>query len=183
VYLGIGSNLGDRAENIRKALSVLGETDGITLRTVSSCYETEPVGPVTGQEDFYNVAAQIETTLSPRELLARANSVEQHLGRVRGERWGPRTIDIDILLWEDKIVEEGELTIPHPEMERRAFVLTPLAEIAPGAIHPTARKSIAELASQLDDTRRVRRLDVKLKADSHRLGCADVPLGSRGSGR
>lgn len=165
VYLGIGSNLGDRAENIRKALSILGETDAITVRTVSSCYETEPVGPVTGQDDFYNIAAQIETTLSPRELLAFAKSVEQRLGRVGGDRWGPRTIDIDILLWEDRVVDEDGLTVPHPEMTRRAFVLTPLAEIAPEAIHPTARKNIAQLASQLDDEHRVRRLEVKLKAD------------------
>jgi 2-amino-4-hydroxy-6-hydroxymethyldihydropteridine diphosphokinase len=165
VYLGIGSNLGDREENIRKALSILDETDGITVRTVSSCYETEPVGPVTDQNDFYNAAAEIETALDPRELLARVNSVEQRLGRVREERWGPRTIDIDILLWDDRVVEEGGLTIPHPEMERRAFVLTPLAEIAPEAIHPTAGKSIAELASQLDDRHRVRRLEVELKAD------------------
>ena len=165
VYLGIGSNLGNREENIRRALSILDEMDGITVRTVSSCYETEPVGPVTGQDDFYNVAAEIETTLGPRDLLVCANSVEQRLGRVREERWGPRTIDIDILLWEDMVVDEDELTIPHPEMERRAFVLTPLAEIAPEVIHPTAQRSIAELASQLDDEHRVRRLDVKLKVD------------------
>lgn len=165
VYLGIGSNLGNREENIRKALSILDEADGITVRTVSSCYETEPVGPVSGQDDFYNVAAEIETTLGPKELLSRANSVEQRLGRVRGERWGPRTIDIDILLWEDMVVDEDELTIPHPEMTRRAFVLTPLAEIAPDAIHPTAQRSIAELASQLDDEHRVRRLTGNLKAD------------------
>jgi len=165
VYLGIGSNLGDRAENIRKALASLDKTDGITVKTVSSCYETEPVGPVTDQDDFYNIAMEIETTLGPGELLARVNWVEQRLGRVREERWGPRTIDIDILLWEDMVVDEGGLTIPHPEMERRAFVLTPLAEIAPKAVHPTAGESIAELASQLDDRHRVRRLDVNLKAD------------------
>ena len=165
VYLGIGSNLGKREENIRGALSILDDTDGITVRKISSCYETEPVGPVTGQDDFYNVAAEIETTLSPGQVLAHINLVEQHLGRLRGERWGPRTIDIDILLWEDMVVDEDELTIPHPEMVRRAFVLTPLAEIAPEVIHPTAQRSIAELASQLDDEHRVRRLEVKLKDD------------------
>jgi len=165
VYLGVGSNLGNREENIRKAFSILDETDGITVKTVSSLYVTEPVGPVTGQDDFYNVAAEIETSLKPRELLACANSVEQSLGRVRGERWGPRTVDIDILLWEDMIVDEDELTIPHPEMTRRAFVLKPLAEIAPEVIHPKERKSIAELASQLDDRHRVGRLDVNMTAD------------------
>jgi len=165
VYLGIGSNLGDRRANISNALSMLEETDGIAVKTVSSCYETEPVGPVTAQNDFYNVVAEIETTLGPHELLARANAVEHALGRVRGERWGPRTIDIDVLLWDEQVIDEEGLSVPHPEMARRAFVLFPLAEIAPGVVHPTARKTIAELASQLDDGCRVRRLDVKLKSD------------------
>ena len=166
VYLGIGSNLGNREENVRKALSMLDETDGIAVKTVSSCYETEPVGPVTGQNDFYNVVAEIETTLGPQELLARTNAVERSLGRVRGERWGPRTIDIDILLWDDRVIDEDGLQVPHPEMAGRAFVLVPLAEIAPDVVHPTAGKSIAELVSQLDDGYRVRRLDVKLKSDT-----------------
>jgi len=166
VYLGIGSNLGNREENIRKVLSMLDETDGIAVKKVSSCYETEPVGPVTEQRDFYNIVAEVETTLSPRDMLLLAHSTERRLGRVRGERWGPRTIDIDILLWADRVIDEDGMKIPHPEMTRRAFVLVPLAEIAPDAIHPTARKSIAELASQLDDEYRVRRLDVNLKFDT-----------------
>jgi 2-amino-4-hydroxy-6-hydroxymethyldihydropteridine diphosphokinase len=165
VYLGLGSNLGDRADNLRKALSVLDETDGITVITVSSCYETEPVGPVSDQDDFYNAVAEIETTLSPREVIACIKSVERQLGRVQGERWGPRVIDIDILLWNNSVLEGEGLTIPHPEMTTRAFVLTPLAEIAPDVVHPVARKSVAELASQLDDAHRVRRLDVKLQLD------------------
>ncbi len=165
VYLGIGSNLGNREDNIRSALSMLDETDGIAVKTVSACYETEPVGPVTDQNDFYNVVAEIETTLGPHELLARTNAVEQALGRVRGERWGPRPIDIDILLWDDRLIDEDGLNVPHPEMTRRAFVLIPLAEIAPDAVHPTAGHTIAELASQLDDGYRVRRLDVRLESD------------------
>lgn len=165
VYLGLGSNLGNREQNLRKALAVLDETDGITLRSASSCYETQPVGPVTGQDDFYNAAVEIDTTLSPQELLTRIKWVERELGRVSGERWGPRVIDIDILLWDNGILEAEGLTIPHPEMTTRAFVLTPLAEIAPHVVHPTARKSVAELASQLDDAHRVRRLDVKLQLD------------------
>ena len=163
VYLGLGSNLGNREENLREALSILGETDGIIVRTVSSCYETEPIGPVTDQNDFYNIVAEIETTLSPRELLTCINSTERLLGRVPGERWGPRVIDIDILLWDNVVLDEEQLKIPHPEMTTRAFVLTPLAEIAPDVVHPTAHKNIAKLASQLDDTHRVRRLDVRLQ--------------------
>jgi 2-amino-4-hydroxy-6-hydroxymethyldihydropteridine diphosphokinase len=166
VYLGLGSNLGERGGNLRKALSVLDETDGITLRSASSCYETEPVGPVTGQDDFYNAAVEIETTLNPQELLTRIKSVERELGRVSGERWGPRVIDIDILLWNNDVLQEEGLTVPHPEMTTRAFVLTPLAEIARDVVHPVARKSVAELASQLDDAHRVRRLDVKLQLES-----------------
>ncbi len=165
VYLGLGSNLGDREQNLRKALSVLDETDGITVRSASSCYETEPVGSVTGQDDFYNAVAEIETALSPQELLTRIKSVERELGRLSGERWGPRVIDIDILLWNNNILHQEGLTVPHPEMTARAFVLTPLAEIAPDVVHPVARKSVAELASQLDDTHRVRRLDVKLQLE------------------
>jgi 2-amino-4-hydroxy-6-hydroxymethyldihydropteridine diphosphokinase len=165
VYLGLGSNLGDRGQNLRRALSVLDETDGITVRSASSCYETQPVGPVTGQDEFYNAAVEIETTLSPQELLALIKAAEIQLGRVSGERWGPRVIDIDILLWDNNILQQEGLTIPHPEMTTRAFVLAPLAEIAPDVAHPTARKSVAELASQLDDAHRVRRLDVKLQLD------------------
>jgi len=166
VYLGIGSNLGNREENIRNALSMLDETDAIAVKTVSSCYETEPVGPVKAQNEFYNVVAEVETTLGPRDLLARINAVEEALGRVRGERWGPRTIDIDILLWDEQVIDEDGLHVPHREMTRRAFVLVPLAEIAPDAVHPTERKTIAELASQLDDGYRVRRPDVTLRSDT-----------------
>jgi 2-amino-4-hydroxy-6-hydroxymethyldihydropteridine diphosphokinase len=165
VYLGLGSNLGDRGGNLRKALSVLDETDGVAVITVSSCYETPAVGPVTDQEDFYNAVVEIETTLSPQELLTRIKSVERELGRVPRERWGPRVIDIDILLWNNNVLQEEGLTVPHPEMTTRAFVLTPLAELAPDVVHPVARKSVAELASQLDDAHRVRRLDVKLQLE------------------
>ncbi len=163
VYLGLGSNLGDRGRNLRRALTVLDETDGVAVITVSSCYETEPVGPVTNQDDFYNAVAEIETTLSPQELLTRIKSVERELGRVPRERGGPRAIDIDILLWNNNILHQEGLTVPHPEMTARAFVLTPLAELAPDVVHPTADKSIAELASQLDDVHRVRRLNRGLR--------------------
>ena len=159
VYLGLGSNLGHREENLQNAISTLSAIDGIRVKTISSCYQTEPVGPVTNQDDFYNIVAEIETTAGPGELLALIDSTERRVGRIRGERWGPRVIDIDILLWEDRVIDEDGLIVPHPELTNRAFVLVPLTEIAPDAIDPATRKSVAELASQLDDNHRVRRLD------------------------
>ena len=148
-YLGLGSNLGDREENIRQALRLV-EAGGVRVARVSSLYETRPVGPV-DQPDFINAAAEVETTLSPEDLLSAARAVEQAMGRERTIRWGPRVIDIDILLYDEMSVNEPGLTIPHPEMTRRWFVLAPLAEIAPDLILPggkTAREAADELAGE-----------------------------------
>lgn len=134
-YLGLGSNLGDRRANIAEALKRLGATHGIALVRTSSVIETEAVGGPT-QPRFLNAACEIETDLSPWELLRAARRVERGMGRVRRVCWGPRTIDIDILLIDELVIADAELSVPHPRMTARAFVLGPLAEIAPRARHP-----------------------------------------------
>ena len=130
VYLSLGANLGNREETLREAVKRLGAAEGVSVTAVSSVYETEPWGK-TDQPRFLNLAAAIRTTLTPEELLALTQSIENALGRVRHERWGARTIDIDVLCFEGVERNTPELTLPHPYMTERAFVLVPLAEIAP----------------------------------------------------
>src|SRR5262245_14130422 len=129
-FVGIGSNLGDREENLRRAVELLSAEDGIDVTGVSEIRETEPVGPVE-QSPFLNGAVRVETDLAPRDLLERLLGVEQRLGRVRAERWGPRTIDLDLLLYDDLYFDEPGLTVPHPRLHERRFALEPLAELAP----------------------------------------------------
>jgi 2-amino-4-hydroxy-6-hydroxymethyldihydropteridine diphosphokinase len=130
-YLGLGSNVGDREGNLRAALRLLGESPGIRVRARSSVYETEPVGEVTDQRDFLNAAVAVETELAPRDLLAACKRIERGLGREPGTRHGPRPIDVDVLMVGDLVVREEGLTLPHPELAHRRFVLVPLLEIAP----------------------------------------------------
>ena len=132
-YLSLGSNLGSREETLRKAVRQLAAADGVNTLAVSSLYETEPWGKK-DQPSFLNIAVSLQTTLTPEELLALAQAVETELGRVRHERWGPRTIDVDILLIEGVERKTPTLTLPHPFMTERAFVLMPLAEIAPDLV-------------------------------------------------
>jgi 2-amino-4-hydroxy-6-hydroxymethyldihydropteridine diphosphokinase len=146
VHLSLGSNLGDRAANLRAALDALDRLDGVAVWAVSHAYETEPVGK-TDQPEFLNVAAEIETDLEPLELLNAVKGIEADLGRVPAERWGPRTIDIDIVLWGPRIEATERLALPHPEFRKRAFVLTPLAELAPDAADPVTGRRVAELAA------------------------------------
>ena len=129
-FVGIGSNLGDREGNLRRAVELLSAEDGIDIVSVSEIRETDPVGPVE-QAPFLNGAVRIETDLAPRELLQRLLGVEQRLGRVRGKRWGPRTIDLDLLLYGDEVVDEPGLTVPHPRLHERRFALEPLSDLAP----------------------------------------------------
>lgn len=136
VFIGFGSNMGDRERNIREALRMLEERGAARVVRVSSLVETAPVG-VVDQPDFVNGVAQLETDLPPRELLAVALDVERQMGRERTIRWGPRVIDIDILLYDELVVSEEGLIIPHPEMMNRSFVLEPLAVIAPDLILPS----------------------------------------------
>lgn len=129
VYLGLGANIGDRESNLRDAVRMLRER-GCELTAASSLYETKPVG-ITDQPDFLNAVIAVKTALDPRDLLAVCRKIEQEMGRVRTLRYGPRVIDIDILLYEGTESNDDELTIPHPRIPDRAFVLVPLAEIAP----------------------------------------------------
>lgn len=131
-YLGLGSNLGNRLSLLLSALRRL-PGPGLELRRVSSVYETTPVG-VLGQPDFLNLVAEVGTALSPRELLARCLEIEAALGRVRHERWGPRTVDIDLLWMEGERIEVPDLILPHPRMLERGFVLVPLAELVPDLV-------------------------------------------------
>jgi len=151
-YLGLGSNLGDREGNLARALSLLSEK--LELEEVSSVYETEPVG-YEEQPLFLNLVCRIGTGLSPRQLLRLILSIETDMGRVRSFRNAPRSIDIDILFYDDAVVKTRHLTIPHPRLAERAFVLTPMGEIAPDLIHPEMNKSIAELSAALGKPRGV----------------------------
>ncbi|ADG81100.1 2-amino-4-hydroxy-6- hydroxymethyldihydropteridine pyrophosphokinase [Thermincola ferriacetica] len=148
-YIALGSNQDNPREKIRTALQRMHEVDGITVRKVAPLYLTEPVG-YEEQEWFYNTVAEIETALPPSELLAALQKIENHLGRVRTVRWGPRTIDLDIILYGDEKILEEDLQIPHPRFEERAFVLAPLKDLAPDMILPSGNK-IGEALKRLTD--------------------------------
>jgi 2-amino-4-hydroxy-6-hydroxymethyldihydropteridine diphosphokinase len=153
-FVGVGSNLDDPVERCREALKRMAEADGIGSIRRASFYKTEPVG-LADQPWFVNTAAEIRCSLPPRELLERLKAIEEKMGRTPGARWGPRRIDLDLLLYGQEVVAEGDLVIPHPEMHRRRFVLVPLHEIAPWAIHPAFGVSVAGLLDRLEDPGRV----------------------------
>ena len=143
IYLSLGSNLGDRNANLRAAVERLGAPDLRVLR-VSPIYETEPVDN-TDQGWFLNLVVEAETTLFPLQLLARTQKIERALGRVRTVPKGPRTIDVDILLYAAAVVHTGKLEIPHPRLSERRFVLAPLHDLTPDLRHPVSRSTVAEL--------------------------------------
>lgn len=148
-YLSLGSNIGDRKKNLDDAMRILGEADKIQVRAVSSFYETDPWG-YEDQEAFLNIAAEVETTMTPQELLEVCQFVESELKRERLVHWGPRTIDVDILTYEDYTSQSAELTVPHPRMTERGFVLVPLAELAPELT--VNNRTVSEWLSEVDQT-------------------------------
>jgi 2-amino-4-hydroxy-6-hydroxymethyldihydropteridine diphosphokinase len=155
VYLSLGSNLGDRVANLRAAIEKLKEVGDVVA--VSSFYEAEPV-EVTAQPWFLNCAVKFETEKMPRQLISAILALEQSMGRQRKQQKGPRTIDIDILFFGSSIIEIPSLTVPHPHLHERRFVLEPLAEIAPDVRHPVLKRSIRELREGLPPGQTVRKL-------------------------
>ncbi len=149
VYIGLGSNLGDRSGNIEEAIDSLKAVDSMQVKKISPIYETEPEG-VGDQPDFLNCALEVETDLPPNKLLASLKAIEKQMGRSGGKRWGPRIIDLDILLYGDLVMKEVDLEIPHPLLPERLFVLAPLSEVAGETIHPTLERSIRDLREQLE---------------------------------
>ena len=148
-HLGLGTNLGDRESNLRNAIRSLSSAPELQVTRCSSVYSTEPWG-VKEQPSFLNCVAEVETSLDPEALLAVCQGVERELGRVPGPRWGPRLIDVDILLFADRVVALPHLEIPHPRLHLRAFALVPLAELKAEANHPVLERTIGELASDAE---------------------------------
>ncbi|OIP90935.1 MAG: 2-amino-4-hydroxy-6-hydroxymethyldihydropteridine diphosphokinase [Syntrophobacterales bacterium CG_4_8_14_3_um_filter_58_8] len=149
-FIGIGANLGDPAAQCRDAVRRVGTTSGVSVLRCSSLYRTAPVGPLE-QGWFINAVAEVRTDLSPTKLFEALKAIERQMGRTDGPRWGPRVIDLDILLYGQEVVDRKGLKIPHPEMHRRRFVLAPLCELASYVIHPAFGVSARGLLDRLTD--------------------------------
>lgn len=156
VFIGLGTNLGDRLNFLRRALEEIRNLRQTILKNCSSIYETEPVG-VKEQPRFLNMVVELDSSLSPRELFQHLKNIEQLLGRTKSERWGPREIDLDLLYYGDEVMNESELRLPHPEIAKRRFVLVPMKDIAAEFLDPLHKRTIAELLLCCSDTSAVRK--------------------------
>jgi 2-amino-4-hydroxy-6-hydroxymethyldihydropteridine diphosphokinase len=155
--IGIGSNIGLAAGNCEKAIALINNSESVNVTAQSSLYESEPVGKA-DQAWFVNAAIEVHTTLAPEELLQLLLKVEQGFGRTRNEKWGPRIIDLDLLDYEGMIMDSKTLTLPHPEMAQRRFVLEPLSEIAGESVHPLKKKMFLDLLKELPKTPVVKKI-------------------------
>lgn len=155
-YICVGSNMGDRLGYVQQANNLLNDTKGIKVVQSSSLYESEPVG-FKDQEWFVNAVLEIKTSLSPSELLDECMRIEKQLGRVRDAKnqWGERTLDLDILFYDNTVISKDNLQIPHPRVQERAYALVPMLEIAPDFVHPVIKKTIFEIHSELEDPEEV----------------------------
>ena len=147
-FIGAGANLDEPVRQIQRALDELEKSPGVRLGAVSSLYRTQPMGPI-AQPPFINAVFSLECGMSPKDLLALLLSVEEKMGRIRRERWGPRVIDLDLLFYDDAIISGQGLEVPHPRLHERRFILTPLVEIAPDVVHPILKKSASDLLDAL----------------------------------
>lgn len=161
VFLGLGSNVGDRLLFLSKAVQELQILKEANLKVISSIYETEPVG-YKEQGDFLNFVIELETNLEIVGLVRQIKTIERKVGKKAAQRWGPREIDIDLLLYNDAVYHNREISVPHPQMTERKFVLIPFNEIAPLTLHPEKRKKISELLLECKDTSRVVKTDYQL---------------------
>jgi 2-amino-4-hydroxy-6-hydroxymethyldihydropteridine diphosphokinase len=154
-YIGLGSNLGDREESLRRALAMLGDSARVRLGRCAGLYETEPVG-LEDQPWFLNTVVEIETSFTPEELLAYCRAIEAGLGRrATGRRGGPRQIDLDILFYADRVMAKPDLQVPHAQLHLRRFVLQPLCELIPDFIHPVHQRPLSQLLATLEDSKQV----------------------------
>ncbi|KSA33020.1 2-amino-4-hydroxy-6-hydroxymethyldihydropteridine diphosphokinase [Staphylococcus aureus] len=152
-YLGLGSNIGDRESQLNDAIKILNEYDGINVSNISPIYETAPVG-YTEQPNFLNLCVEIQTTLTVLQLLECCLKIEECLHRIRKERWGPRTLDVDILLYGEEMIDLPKLSVPHPRMNERAFVLIPLNDIAANVVEPRSKLKVKDLVFVDDSVKR-----------------------------
>lgn len=161
IYIGIGSNLGDRLKNIKEAVKLLKKIRSIKITAQSSIYETEPAG-YKNQPEFLNCVLEVKTNLSCEALLKVLQNIEKKLHRKRTIKWGPRSIDLDILIYGNTVIRRKNLIIPHAQMHKREFVLMPLLEIAPSIVHPVKKRTIFELYKKLSKKHKVKKLKHKI---------------------